>query len=648
MRKISSAVLAVMLFILAACQEKGTLQPLPSQAVPSPAVTVVTPTITPVPERSLSICLGEEPSTLYLYAGASTAMWSVLESVYDGPVDNVNYTPQPVILQGLPNSADGTARLEAVDVQAGQDVVDADGNLATLEPGLKVLPAGCQSSNCAVTWDGNSALQMDVQHLVFRLKPGITWSDGDALEAADSVFSYQIANDPATPVNRRLLDRTAGYTAVDKLTVEWAGIPGYLPARYDSLFFTPLPGHSLGKLSAEALLTDEGANRQPLGWGAYIIKDWVARDHISLVKNPNYFRAAEGLPKFDKLVFRFLGEQTDNNLNALVNGECDVVDQTTLTDDEISKVLQLSYDRTVRVYFTQGPDWDHLDLGIRPASYDDGVNPGADRPDFFGDLRTRQAIAACLNREGFIAGNTLYSRSSIPTGLFPPGSPYYSADLKPIAYDPVEAARLLDEVGWLDEDGDAQTPRVARGVAGVPDGTPFSVTYLTTQAPLRVKAATFFSNSLAQCGIQVQVQTESAADLFAAGPNGAVFGRKFDMVQFAWSGGTQSSCFLYQTEQIPGAANLWVGTNVSGFSNPEYDAACQTLRETRPDQADLLAGRSAEVNRLFAEQLPVIPLYYQLSITASRLDLCGLQVDGSARDNLWNLESLDTQKSCIP
>jgi peptide/nickel transport system substrate-binding protein len=648
MRKFLPAVLAVMLILLTACAQVATLQPLPSQVVPSPVLTVVTPTITPVPVRSLSICLGQEPSSLYIYAASSRAMWSVLEAVYDGPIDTAHYTPHPVILESLPNSADGSARLQLVEVKAGQEVVNASGNLAVLEAGLQVFPAGCESSACAIAWDGQSALQMDQQILRFRLKSGILWSDGAALGAADSVFSYQVANDPASPVNRWLLDRTASYSAADERTVEWVGVPGYLPARYESLFFIPLPQHSLGTLSAEAILASEEVNRQPLGWGPYVIEDWVTGDHITLHKNTRYFRTTEGLPAFDKLVFRFLGEQTDNNLNALVNGECDLVDLTTLADEEVARVLQMDYENTLQVYFTQGPEWEHLDFGIKPASYDDGYNVATDRPDFFSDVRVRQAVAACLDRQGFIASNNLFSRTIIPTGMYPPDSPLYPSDLQAVPFDPVEGSRLLKEVGWMDADGDPATPRTAQGVNGVLDGTPFSLTYQTTDSSLRQKAAAWFTASLAQCGIQVNVETSTSAELFAAGPAGKIFGRQFDLVQFTWVGGSQTPCYLYETNQIPSASNLWIGANVSGFSNPEFDAACQSLRETRPEQVDLIKARSTEVNRLFAELLPVIPLYYPIKISASRLDLCGLQVDGSARSNIWNLETLNYGTTCTP
>ena len=47
-----------------------------------------------------------------------------------------------------------------------------------------------------------------------------------------------------------------------------------------------------------------------MGWGPYTVKEWVKGDHIELEKNPLYFRAGEGLPAFDKLIYRFLGQES--------------------------------------------------------------------------------------------------------------------------------------------------------------------------------------------------------------------------------------------------------------------------------------------------------------------------------------------------
>lgn len=632
------------LSLLAACAESSSVTQTPQESVQPSAAPL--PSATPLPPRELNICIGQEPQTLYLYGGSSRAMWSVLEAIYDGPVDTRNYLEAPIILEELPGQANGGTVFQQVSVQRGQKVVDANNNLVYLDQGLRVLPAGCHDGACAVEWDGVSPLAMDRLVLTFRLKEGLLWSDGQPLTAQDSVYSYLLANSPDTPVSRALLDRTDSYRALDETAVEWAGVPGFRPARLGDAFFIPLPEHAWGRFTAMELLSAEESTRAPLGWGAYVIEEWKPADYLRLIRNPNYFRADEGLPRFDVLTFHFLGEQADNNLAALAEGVCDIVDQTTLLEEVVYVVHDQETAGKLKSYASLGPEWAHLDFGIRLAAYDGGYNPwGGYRQDIFSDVRVRQAFALCMDRQ-LVIDQLLYGHSQIPAGFFPPGHPLYAADLQPLAYDPEKGMRLLDEAGWRDLDGDASTPRTALGVQNVLDATPLSVTYLTTPDRLGKGTADRLAASLAGCGIQVNIQAQGLEQLFTPGPGGPLFGRNFDLAQFSWASGRSSPCFLYTSDQIPDADNGWLGVNVTGFSNAEYDAACQTALQTGADQGQTYLAAQADVQRLYAELLPSIPLYYEIRLSVSRPDLCGFAADASARSEFWNLESLDYGEGC--
>jgi peptide/nickel transport system substrate-binding protein len=262
-----AAAFIVLTLVISACQPQAT------PAVPTPAdipaqstetsVVVEALPATPAPPRSLVICLGQEPDTLYPYGSAARSMWAVLEAVYDGPFDTLQFGAEPVILQDVPSFENGDAVITPVEVAAGDEVLDDTGELVALNAGVRVLPSGCSGPDCAVSWDGSSPLQMDRLVLRYRLLPGLTWSDGTALTASDSIFSYEVTLDPATPVSRRLLYRTASYTALDETTVEWQGVPGFMPTRFDSLFWLPLPRHALSGITPAQLLTAEESSRRP-------------------------------------------------------------------------------------------------------------------------------------------------------------------------------------------------------------------------------------------------------------------------------------------------------------------------------------------------------------------------------------------------
>jgi peptide/nickel transport system substrate-binding protein len=626
--------------LLASCTPATLTPTLP------PPTAEVPPTATPVPSRLLTICLGEEPQTLYPYGGSSRSMWSVLEAVFDGPIDTIKYEPQSVILEKLPSRVDGDVKVAPVKVQEGDEIVNAAGELVGLNAGAIVRPAGCTSSDCETAWDGASDLSMDQMTVNFKMKPGLKWSDGQPLTAADSVFSYQIASDPATPVSRKQLERTASYKATDDITVEWVGKPGFIDPRSFANFYLPMPKHTLEKFKAADLLKAPEVVEKPLGWGPYMIAEWVKGDHIKLVKNPNYARAAEGLPHFDVLEYRFLGQTSDNNLAALQAGECDVVDQTSMLEEQLEKVLDLQKNGKLKAYVGQGPEWEQIAFGVKPASYDDGgISPATgDRADFFGEVRMRQAFAYCMDRKTAV-DKQLLGQSAIPDGFFTAEHPLYTADLPSYSYDVAKGSQLLTEVGWKDNDNDPSTPRVSDGVMFVQGGTPLEVTLLTTDAYLRQEVVKKLAETMAPCGIKVNIQSLPADQIYGPGPDGPLFGRKFDLAQIAWQAGAGTPCFLYESSQVPTAANHWLGVNVTGYANPGYDAACTAAENADPSQPDY-KEKNAAVQTLFAQELPALPLYFNLKIVATRPDFCGMQMDVTSRSALWNIEAFDYGEGC--
>ncbi len=648
MRLMKPLFLLLLAALMAACTGGPVDTPTAAPTTAAPPTDTPLPTPTPIPPRELTICIGQEPASLYLYGGSnSRAMWNILEAIYDGPIDYRAYQPQPVLLEERPSPEDGSAIYETVSVERGQDVLNAEGEPVVLDTGVRVLPAGCHSTDCAVRWDGISPLQMERLTLTFRLKPGLRWQDGAPLTAADSLFAFSIASDPQTPAVRWLTLRTASYRAVDEQTIEWQGIPGYLPADFGTHFFLPLPEHAWGSFTAAELLQNEEVNRRPLGWGPYQIDSWTPGESIRLSRNPNYFRAAEGLPRFDRLTFRFFGEPADNNIAALTNGDCDFVDDTVDWEGQLYILDELQQKNAAIIQAVPTTTWEQLTFGIRPAAYDGGYTPfGGYRQDLLGDPRTRQAIAACIDRQALV-DRLLYGYSAVPNGFFPPDHPLAFDDLSAPPFDPELGKRLLDEAGWRDLDADPATPRTAVGVLNVLNDTPLTLIYHTTPDRLHQMTAELIADNLRGCGVGVDLKLVEPFELFAAGPDGVLFGRNFDLAQFAWqSGRSVPPCSLFTTAQIPAAANGWIGTNISGWSSPVYDAQCAAA--LRADSRDPAAYQQAQraVQQTFLEELPAIPLYFRLQIALVSPQVCGVQMDAGARSPLWNIETWDKGENC--
>ncbi len=630
-----------LLLTLAACFPKTSPAELPTL---TPTATLPPPTATPTPPRSLTICVGAEPTSLYPYGNFSSTARTILSVVYEGPLDTNSYAYQPVILERLPSLANGDVQIFPVRVYVGDAVIDANGNPVTLTKGVRIRPAGCRSDSCAVEYSGAGEVEMDQMQVTFRLLPGLRWSDGEPLTAEDSVYSFRLHADGATPGSKYLIERTRAYEAADAQTVQWWGKPGFVSADYPRMFWTPYPKHLWSPHSAEALPEFELAARTPVGWGPFLIQEWVSGDHLTMVRNPYYFRAQEGLPRLDQLIFRFYTD-ADAAVNALLDGLCDVLDTSLILDGQVSQLRAAAAEGRVQLLTVPSNVMERLDFGIRPASYDNGYQLKVDRPDVLGDKRVRQAILLCLDRQR-VVNEVLWGLTQVPDSFVPQGHPFYNHSVARYTFNPAAARALLEEVGWRDMDADPTTPWQAFAVPNVPPGTPLTLNYYTTNAVQRVQVAGILKESLAQCGIQVNVQYLRAEELYAPGPAGPLFGRNFDLAEYAmgvW--GMEPLCEWYATEEIPTAANHWIGVNISGYSNPAFDASCRTVRQSLPEEA-AYATAYRELQALFAEELPIAPLYWRVKIAAARPDVCNFTLDATAQSALWRVELFDYGAAC--
>ena len=600
--------------------------------------------------RTLSICLGQEPDSLYLYGSNWLATRQILQAIYDGPMENNSFAYQPVILSKIPNLADGDAVIEPVDVQQGDAVVDDAGNPNTLSAGLVVRPAGCRNTSCAITYDGQSPLQMDHMLVTFELLPGIHWSDGAHLTALDSVYSFALAADPDTPVSKYTIDRTSSYSALDDVTTVWTGLPGFLDNLYQTNFWSPMPEHAWGDYTALQLLTADISTKKPVGWGPYVIDSWSPGVQLSLDRNPLYFRGDENLPRFTNLIFKFLSGDANEAIAAVLSGECDLIDETINLEPQAEILLSLQGAGLLSAEFGLSGTWEHADFNIQPvesiintgefAGWDtDGNGYGP-----YDDVRLRRAIAMCMDRQG-VVDTALYGQSIVLDTYLLPNHPLFNSLATHWDYDPGAGGALLDEIGWLDSDGNPDTPRVAQGVLGVPDGTSLIFNYESTNATLRQQVTQILAQSLAGCGIQANIWLHTAGEWFAPGPDGRLNGRKYDLGEFAWLSGVIPPCNLYLSTNVPGPNNGWSGQNNTGFHSLEYDIACNTQLAALPGEPDYAVG-ALEAQRILADQLPTVPLFPRLRLAATCPDFYNFSMDSSALSDLWNIENFDYGEGC--
>ncbi|OGO15772.1 MAG: hypothetical protein A2Z14_00440 [Chloroflexi bacterium RBG_16_48_8] len=629
------------ILILSACA-KPTQFDLPisvtRQPPPTPTENVIVPTEMPPPPKTLVVCLAGEPESLFIYENTQPETDTILQAIYDGPMDVRDFRYEPVILAKLPNLEDGDARIEQVVVSEGEVYLNPETQLPdTLDGQKPYFPSGCHHSDCIEIFSEDDVV-MDRLVVEYQLLPGITWSDGEPLKASDSVYSFQVDADEATPTTKYLVQRTSRYVALDELRTQWASIPGFLDPEYEANFWSPLPEHLLGSYRVTELFSLDEATTTPLGWGPYVIERWDRGEEIIMRRSETYFRSGEGLPAYDLLRFRFLGSDYISALEQVLTGECDILDETLLPASQWQKALELAEGAHLQLASTVGTVIERIDFNITKNSSVDSIS-------LFSNVRMRQALAGCIDRQTLMEEITL-GFSVVPDSYLPPSHPLYLTEAAMVVQDREEAIDLLTQMGWQEVDEDPTTPRIARGVVGIVDDTLLEFRLLTTSDPSHERIAEKIKEDLIQCGVRVNIEFGDAEEIFTPWPNGPVFGGRFDTVAWAWPAFVSPPCELYGSFEIP-SVDFPFGLNASGFTDQDYDQACKRIL-FGPSTGEEYLEAVRKTQEIYQTQLPSIPLYIRPRVIAFGNEICGIEMDPTSFSALWNIEEIAFGEACTP
>jgi peptide/nickel transport system substrate-binding protein len=281
------------------------------------------------------------------------------------------------------------------------------------------------------------------------------------------------------------------------------------------------------------------------------------------------------------------------------------------------------------------PVFEQLSFNAEPAEdYPGfaGTVRAADGGPVFADARVRQAIAHCLDRQALV-DQGLRGAAVIPNTYAPPGHPLYAGDenVTTYAFDPNLGRALLAEAGW--------TNTTAGGVLANAAGQRLSVSFSARNSPRRITFMPLVQEQLRDnCGIEARI------DLFGPeytdpSPSGVALGRRFDLSQLTFNTGREPVCSLYATTSIPNETNGWGQLNLTGYSNPDFDAACRAAYQAA-DPAEK-AAQHAEAQRLWSADLPAIILFSPARLLLARPHVLGVLADPTANSDLWNVESFD-------
>lgn len=419
--------------------------------------------------------------------------------------------------------------------------------------------------------------------MTFWLRRGVTFSDGEPLDADDVIFTFKWAKNPAVDAERvrAYLTKLVDFKKIDQYTVEFT-FSEYYYLNFSTIASTSImPEHFYSKYTPEQFNEMTGLL---MGSGPYRLESpntWVPTgEGVTLIRNERYWGTP---PTFDRLIFRELqGESTEMVLYG--NQELDLL---RCVPEQYRKLIN---DQRI-MSFSNNLAYENMYGGYIYCGWNQSrkVN-GAETPTHFADKRVRQAMTILLDRER-MAKEIFLGYATPASGPFAPQGPQSAPDIKAWAFDEAKAKSLLAAAGYQDRNGD--------GIVDGPNGQPFKfkLSYPSGSETWE-KVVLFMKDSYARAGILMEpdrldwpvlVQKLKQSD--------------FDAATLGWSSTPESDPYqIFHSSQIQSQ-----GDNRTNYINKDLDALIEKARTTVDTEARMKIWN--DVHRILHEDQPYTFLF---------------------------------------
>jgi peptide/nickel transport system substrate-binding protein len=293
-----------------------------------------------------------------------------------------------------------------------------------------------------------------------------------------------------------------------------------------------------------------------------------------------------------------------------MSGEVDMTpgDAPGLTIDQVLTLRRQEPNRFTYL-FQPALTYEHVDLNL-------------DNP-ILADVRVRRALLYALNRKTMV-DKMFDGMQPVADSFVNPLDPMYAAGARHYAYDPAQSQALLAEAGWKPGDDG-----ICRNAAGARLSLEFST---TTGNRLRELQQQVMQSQWKAACVEITIRNEPARTFFGE----TMKHRRFPgMAMYAWTFGvSEPPRQMLDSDQVPDAANSYGGSNYVDFRNPQMDADI-TAAES---ELNLAKRRAAWANMqdIYADQLPVLPLFFRAEPYVLPKWLKGLTPTGTADySSLW-------------
>lgn len=473
-----------------------------------------------------------------------------------------------------------------------------------------------------------------------ELRQGLRFSDGHPFSADDVIFTFQVFLDEKLHSPQRDLWILDGKPIVVrkldtyKVAFELPKPNAVAERLFDSV--SMLPRHRLEKLWREGKLAEAWGPQTPpgeiVGMGPFRLKEYAAGQHLTLERNPYYWKAAEQgvrLPYLAEVTFLFAGTE-DNLVLRFQAGETDVISRLSARN---YAVLEKGQERSGYVLRNLGPGFEFNFLFFNlndppPNSTTHSTTPAAARLATFRRLSFRRAVSAAIDRDAMV--RLIYLGRAAPlAGPVPPGNKAWIDSRIPAPVRSIARARET-----LAADGFKWT---SNGALLNPEGRPveFSIVASNSSAE-RLQMATMIQDDLKPLGMRVNVVPLEFRS----------------MLERLQGSHEYEACVLglQSTDADPNPdMSTWLSSGANHLWHPAQKAPA-TAWEAEIDglmRQQIGTRKYAERKRLFdrvqelvAQNLPVIPLLSPNILVGAKKDLGNFRPALLDHYVLWNIEEL--------
>jgi peptide/nickel transport system substrate-binding protein len=469
---------------------------------------------------------------------------------------------------------------------------DPDGNL------VPVLAADVPNEE-------SGTLDKNLTWVIWKLKKGVAWHDGQPFTADDCVFNWQYAADPATAATTIGTYKDIHVAKLDDYTikVEFKEPTPFWGDAFVSVRGLIIPKHLFEKYKG-ANSREAPTNLSPVGTGPYQFVDFKPADLVRGKINPHYHMPNR--PYFSAVEVKGGGDAVSAARAVLQTGEYDFA-WNMQVEDELLKRLEEGGRGRVEI-FASG-NIEHIELNnTDPNKEVDGERSSIKTTHpFLTDPAVRQALNLLVDRrsvEKFIYGRTGKATANFINNPQPFGSTDTS-----FAFDIDKAAALLDKAGWK-PGGDGIREK---------NGVRLKLVYQTSINAPRQKTQQVVKQACEKAGIGVEIKAVPASVYFSSDVgNPDTYAKFYTDIQMFTTTMTQPDPrqFMRQflSSEVAAKANKWQGRNITRWRNADYDALyAASDHETDPVKR---AALFIKMNDLVIKNVVVIPVVYRPNVAA--------------------------------